>query len=57
MTSSNSITARKTLFLEVMNTFTVFVFVFCFFVLFFFFLGGGGQNKTLKFLKQEFYSM
>ena len=44
MTSSNSITARKTLFLEVMNTFTVFVFVFVFF-----FLGGGGQNKTLKF--------
>ena len=39
----NSITARKTLFLEVMNTFTVFVFVL------FFFLGEGGQNKTLKF--------
>ena len=48
MTSSNSITARKTLFLEVMNTFTVFVFVFCF-LFFFFWGGGGGQNKTLKF--------
>ena len=43
MTSSNSITARKTCFLEVMNTFTVFVFVlFCF--LFFFFFGGGGSK-------------
>ena len=50
MTSSNSITARKTLFLEVMNTFTVFVFVFFLFCfVFFFFGGGGGQNKTLKF--------
>ena len=42
MTSSNSITARKTLFLEVMNTFTVFVFVLIFFLFCFFFFEGGG---------------